>query len=231
MIKRQMPYIRLSFEELPTLIPFLKRKRIAKNLEYKKAIPMANFYECLMDSGHTLPKGKYTIFDMLEDMGVKMLQIGSTGGGYYGPYRCFRVNFVDNELIAGISIHRFLNKVRSIICVSLQSGEEGKPHHSLPLAVDDYMEVTGKLCIFTHKGSIGLGSLGSGKNAVLLEDYVKPIYPQIIDGDKYFLGKLPANKLWHLDDKNVISFVENLISYAIVRDLYRNDAKRAAGLI
>ena len=50
MIKKQMPYIRLSLEELPTIIPFLKRKRIARNLENKKAIPMANFYECLMDT-------------------------------------------------------------------------------------------------------------------------------------------------------------------------------------
>ena len=226
-----MPYIRLSLEELPTIIPFLKKKRIAKNLENKKAIPMANFYECLMDTGHELPKGKFAIFDMIEDIGVKMLQIGTSGGGYYGPYRCFRINFVGNELIAGLGINRFLNKVRTIICVSLQVGEEGKPHHSLQLAVDDYMEVTGKLCIFTHKGTIGLGALGTGRNSILLENYVKPIYPQIIDDGKYFLGKLPANKLWHLDDKNVISFIENLISYSIVRDLYRDDAKREAGLI
>ena len=231
MRKKVVPYVRSSFEELPTLIPFLKRKRMAKNLEPKKAIPMANFYECLMDTSHTLVDKKFTIFDVIEDMGVKMLQIGTTGGGYYGPYRCFRINFVDNEMIAGLGMHRFLNKVRSIICVSLQVGEEGKPHHSLQLAVDDYMEVTGKYCIFTHKGAIGLGSLGSGKSKILLEKYVKPLYPQIIDEDKYFLGKLPANKLWYLDDKPVAQFVENLISYSIVRDVYREDAKKEAGLV
>ena len=230
-IKKQTPYIRLSLEELSTLIPFLKQKRIAKNLENKKAIPMANLYECLMDEGRTLPKRKFTIFDMSEDIGVKMLQIGTTGGGYYGPYRCFRINFLGNEYIAGIGMNRFLNKVRSIICVTLQAGEEGKPHHSLQLAVDDYMEVTGNWCTFTHRGAIGLGSLGTGKIEILREKYVRPLYPTIIDDDKYFLGKLPANKLWHLDDKIVIQFVENLISYAIVRDIYREDAKKAAGLI
>ena len=231
MIKRQMPYIRLSLEELPTIIPILKRKRIAKKLENKKAILMANFYECLMDTEHTLPKGKYTLFDVVEDMGIRMLQIGTSGGGYHGPYRSFRVNFVDKELIAGLGLNCSLNKVRSLLCVSLRVGEEGKPHHSLQLAVDDYMEVTGKLCTFTHKGSIGLGAIGSGKNSILLEKYVRPIYPQIINDNRYILGKLPVNKLWHLDDKNVLQFVENLISYAIVRDLYREDAKREAGLI
>ena len=93
------------------------------------------------------------------------------------------------------------------------------------------MEVTGNLCIFTHKGNIGLGALGSGKNKILREKYVEPLYPQIIDEDKYFLGKLPSNKIWNLDDKNVTQFIENLISYAIVRDIYREDAKKAAGLI
>ena len=71
----------------------------------------------------------------------------------------------------------------------------------------------------------------TGKSKILREKYVKPLYPQIIDEDEYFLGKLPANKLWHLDDKPVAQFVENLISYSIVRDVYREDAKKAAGLI
>ena len=65
---------------------------------------------------------------------------------------------------------------------------------------------------------------------MVLEQYVKPLYPQIIDGNKYCLGKLPSDELWHLDDKNVAQFVENLISYAIVRDLYRENAKKEAGL-
>ena len=224
-------YVRLPFEELPTLIPALKQKRIAKNLSDDKAVIMANLYECLMDPNHTLPDRKYKIFTLLEDMGVRMMQIGTKGGGYYGPYRRFRILFRNVELVAGIGMHRFLNRVRSILCVSLQIGEEGKPHHSLQLAVDDYMSIKGRNCIFTHRGSIGLGAIGTGKNIILREKYVKPLYPSIMTEDGYLLGKLNKKRLWCLDDRSMAKFVENLISYSIVRDLYREDAKKAAGLI
>ena len=219
-------YVRLPFEELPNLIPFLKQKRIAKNLDDKKAVIMANLYECLMDPNHTLPDRNYKIFTLLEDMGVRMMQIGTKGGGYYGPYRRFRVLFRDVELVVGIGMHRFLNRVRSILCVSVQIGEEGKPHHSLQLAVDDYMTIKGRTCIFTHRGIIGLGALGSGKSAVLREKYVKPLYPSIMTENGYLLGKLNRKRLWYLSDRSMAKFVENLISYAIVRDLYREDAKK-----
>ena len=204
-------YVRLPFEELPSLIPFLKQKRIAKNLDDKKAVIMANLYECLMDPNHTLPDRNYKIFTLLEDMGVRMMQIGTKG---------------NVELVVGVGMHRFLNRVRSILCVSVQIGEEGKPHHSLQLAVDDYMTIKNRTCIFTHKGNIGLGALGSGKIIVLREKYVKPLYPSIITENGYLLGKLNRKRLWYLSDRSMAKFVENLISYAIVRDLYREDAKK-----
>ena len=189
---------------------------------------MANLYECLLDADHKLPKRKYTIFDMKEDIGVKKFQIGTPGGGYYGPYRCFRIKHDGKELIAGIGMNRY-KKVRSILCVVIKK-EDGKPHHSLQLSIDDYMKIEKKSCIFTHKGNIGLGALGSGKNQILRDKYVEPLYPKIIDGNHYLLGKLNPERLWHLNDRTVVKFVENLISYAIVRDMYRDDANREAAL-
>lgn len=224
-------YVRLPFEELPSLIPFLKQKRIAKNLSDDKAVVMANLYECLMDPQHTLPNRNYKIFTLVEDLGVAMQQIGTKGGGYYGPYRRFRILFNDVELIVGLGLNRYVSKSRSLICVSLQVGMEGKPHHSLQFAVDDYMNFNGSTCIFTHRGNIGLGALGGGKNTILREKYVKPLYPSILTKDGYLLGKINKKKLWNLDDKSVSKFVENLISYAIVRDLYREDVKKAANWV
>ena len=113
----------------------------------------------------------------------------------------------------------------------LKKIENKQFHHSLQLSVDDYMQFKENFCIFTHKGAIGLGNFGSGKISTLIENYVKPIYPKILTDDKkIFLGKLPNNELWHLNDEDVIIFFENLISYAIVRDKYRDDVKREAGL-
>ena len=225
------PYVRHTFDDLPELIPFLKQKRIAKNLSDEKAVIMANIYECLMDTDNKFPIKKYAIFNMIEDMGVKKLQIGTPGGGYYGPYRRFRVQFGEEELIAGIGMNRFLNKVRTILCVTLQKGEAGKPHHSLQLAVDDYMKIDKRTCYLTHNGNIGLGELGSGTHEMLREKYVRPLYPKIIEGDKYFLGKFSTKKLLYINRRPMVPIIENLISYAIARDMYRDDAKRKAGLI
>lgn len=223
------PYIRGSFEELPNLIPFLKKKRIAPNLPDDKALVMANIYECLMDYSHKIIKRKFTIFNLKEDMGVKKLQIGTPGGGYYGPYRRFKIKVNGEERIAGIGMNRY-SKVRTILCVALQKNDESKAHHSLQLAVDDYMRLEKKSCFFIHKGNIGLGALGSGKNQILREKYVEPFYPKIIDGNHYLLGKLPTNRLLYVNGRSEMKLIENLISYAIIRDMYREDAIKEAAL-
>ena len=49
--------------------------------------------------------------------------------------------------------------------------------------------------------------------------------PNIIVGDKFFLGSLSHNRLWYMDDDEVVQLIENLISYALVRDKYRRFVK------
>ncbi len=220
---------RTTVAELSDLIPEMKIKRVAKNLSEEKIKVMANLYGCLLNVEHKLPKKKYKIFDLKEDIGIKKLQIGTPGGGYYGPYRMFRVKFRDEEFLVGLGMNRYINKKRSILCVAIERDGE-KPHHSLQLAVDKYMTIEKRSCFFTHNGDIGLGALGSGKHKILREEYVEPIYPNIIEGRYYSLGKIGTDRLWYMNGRTVVKFVENMISYGIVRDLYRQDAiKKAEG--
>ena len=46
-------------------------------------------------------------------------------------------------------------------------------------------------------------------------------YSEIIYGKKFYLGTLTHNRLWTLDDEEVMKVVENLIAYALIRDEYR----------
>jgi hypothetical protein len=55
--------------------------------------------------------------------------------------------------------------------------------------------------------------------------FVDSRYPHIIDGSRFNLGTLTDDRLWNLDDPEVISFVENLLSYALIRDEYREYVK------
>lgn len=50
---------------------------------------------------------------------------------------------------------------------------------------------------------------------------MKNRYPQIISKNQFDLGTLVYDRDWELDDSEVIKLIENLISYALVRDEYR----------
>ena len=58
-----------------------------------------------------------------------------------------------------------------------------------------------------------------------LREFVKARYPQIISGNQFNLGSLMFDRDWELNDPEVIKLVENLISYALVRDEYRRFVK------
>ena len=50
-------------------------------------------------------------------------------------------------------------------------------------------------------------------------------YDKILKNGKIYLGKVTNNRLLYLDDPEVAEFVENLISYALIRDKYREYLK------
>lgn len=81
-------------------------------------------------------------------------------------------------------------------------------------------------CIFRHGGAIGIGRSGSGKREELRR-FVADIAPELISGEGYLLGKLNFDRLWYMDDPEIVALIENLTTYALIRDLYR-DAKKAA---
>ena len=102
--------------------------------------------------------------------------------------------------------------------------DEKETHHALQLVVDDNVIAIGDKISFYHHGKIAVGRLGSGKIDEL-RMFVQERYPEIISEKKFFLGSLQNDRLWRLDDLEVIKLVENMISYAIVRDEYREYVK------
>ena len=74
--------------------------------------------------------------------------------------------------------------------------------------------------VFLHNGKITIGDKGALK-VDGLRKLVAEKYPEIIDGKKFYLGTLTHDRLWYLDDEEVMQVVENLISYALIRDDYR----------
>ena len=84
--------------------------------------------------------------------------------------------------------------------------------------------MVGNQLIFYHSGKIGVGNIGSGKIDGI-RDLIRKEYPEIISANKFNLGVLTHDRLWNLDDAEECKLVENLISYALLRDEYRKIVK------
>ncbi len=63
----------------------------------------------------------------------------------------------------------------------------------------------------------------SGKSE--LRDLTADIYPEILHDNRFCLGTLTNDHNWTLDEPDMVKFMENLISYALIRDEYRDQMK------
>ena len=97
---------------------------------------------------------------------------------------------------------------------------------SLQYSIDDNLRQVGNTYTFYHHGKIAIGNKGSGKVSELMQ-FVAPEYAEIIEGKKFNLGHLTFDKDWDLNNPEVEKLIENIISYALLRDEYREQIKKA----
>lgn len=181
------------------------------------AIPMTNFLECLLDTEHKLPAKQYKIFRVIEDYGIRNLTVGDAGSNKYtNQHRSFLIEYKGNENFVSVAFTNFYDN--TIICVAIDRDNK-TVHHSLQLNVDKNLVTYDKKIRFLHDGLITKfrGRLPTDG----LRKLVAKKYPEIIYGKKFYLGTLTHNRLWNLDDEEVMKVVENLIAYALIRDEYR----------
>ena len=202
---------------------------IGRDTEHRLACAAFNLFEGLMDPTHKLPKRKHDLFTLTEDYGVRMLTYGNAAGGSFcGPYRSFLIESGGSTEFVSITVSSYVSFAKPNIektAINVAIDNEKESHHALQLVLDDNVEYDGNRFAFLHHGRIAVGNQGSGKIDEL-RAYVAEIRPQLICGKKFFLGRLTNDRDWDLDDPEVVNLIENLISYALIRDEYRNDKKR-----
>jgi len=149
-----------------------------------------------------------------------------SGGIFYGPYRSFLIDFNgDTEFVSfGVSTYGSYssNIEKTVINVAIDNDESS--HHSLQLVLEDNLIIHDGICDFYHHGKIGIGNIGSGKISEL-RSVVEMVAPNLIVGKKFYLGSLPIDRIWTLQDKDVIELISNMICYALIRDSYRKYKK------
>ena len=197
---------------------------ISEKTEHNLACAAFNLLEGTLNPNYKMPAGQYGIFRLIEDYGVRMLSYGNAGGGiFYGPYRSFLIEKDGSTEFVSIGFSTYGSFSNPDVCktaLNIAIDNEKESHHSLQLIIDDNLRYVGNKFTFYHHGRIAVGNKGSGKISELRE-FVRVRYPEILYGNEFRLGSLVYDRDWELDDPEVIKLMENLISYALVRDEYR----------
>ena len=221
------PLPRLKFNELEKFYIKYIGWEIGENTPKKFAVPLVNFFECLLDLNHKFPAKQYKIFELVEDYGIRNLTVGNNStredsGKFFGSYRSFIINYNGDTKIVSISVssYRTERNPTEKTTINVAIDRELDTHHALECSIDNSFEIIGNRIKFFNSGRIAVGKIGSAPVAGLRK-LVAQKYPQIIDGEKFYLGTLTHNRLWYLDDIEVMQVIENLISYALIRDDYR----------
>lgn len=226
------PCSRTPFNELENYVSENREDcsfAISTKTPMKLAVPAMNLFEAfLIDTDRKMPSQKYQIFTLIEDYGIRELSYGDASGGVSsGLYRSFLIEYKGNtEFVSfGLLNYRTYSKLDDIkTSLNIGIDTEESSHHSLQLVLEDNVTVNGDKIKFYHHGRIAVGNIGSGKIEEL-KIFAESIYPKIVFGNKFYLGCLTHDRLWTLDDPEVVNLLENLISYALIRDEYRKHIK------
>lgn len=202
---------------------------ISNLTEHSLACAAFNLLEGLLDPRHQLPKRNYDLFSLIEDYGVRTLSYGNAAGGNFsGLYRSFIIDVNGSTEFVSIGLSTYAtfarpDDVKTVLNVAVDNEKES--HHALQLVLDDNVEYSGNRFTFLHHGKIAVSNKGSGKVDELRE-YIKARRPQLIYGKQFCMGTLVNDRNWDLDDTEVVNLIENLISYALIRDEYRKEVKQ-----
>ena len=227
-VEEDQPFERIPFAEISEFLKTYAPYQIGKDTNHEIAKCLYNFYECLVDDKIAFKKTDFRIFRIIKDLGIRLCTYGNHGGGEFsGLYRSFLVEYNGNREIVSVSVSDYVSFahpeiVRTAISVAIDIDKI--QHHSLQL-VDRNITYSGNTFYFNHDGRIGISNKGSGKVAEL-KALLNEKYPFILDeNNKICLGSLNNNRLFDINDKEITDIIENLISYALIRDEYREIVK------
>ena len=178
---------------------------------------LTNLWECFLDTSHKIPEKPYKHFRLIKDYGIRLLSCGNAAGGsYQGAYRSFLIEYQSDTKFMNLGFFDYGS--HTILTVSVDK-DNNKPHNSLQYDVNAIIK-NGERYSFPHHGRIAIGKKGSGKISELKELIEREAPELLVHGD-IFLGTLYNKKLLYLDDADVTDFVEKMLTYALIRDVFR----------
>ena len=215
--------VRFKFEELEAhkyyLIddyPVLAAKTNPDHLTF-----LTNLYDCLTLDKNKMPTGQYKYFELVEDYGVRFIKVGNSSGiGYTGEYRSFIIRKNGQEFFMNVSIFDYGSATQNHNILTVSVDRNSKNHNSLQYPLNE-MGKMGDAYHFIHSGRLTCGKWGACKVSEFKE-FMKKKASFLLKNDKIDLGTLHNDRLLCMNDPEMVSFIENLLTYALIRDEYRD---------
>jgi hypothetical protein len=169
----------------------------------------------------------------LAESGIRYTGFGNAGGGKWdGDYRyfvlrdtkgenqiiCFRV--FGNQQTKKENDKHWGNRRGS---TSLIVAIDERKGNSLQLRLDKFADFLNSKARIWHDGTLTVGRKGAAKRKDVIK-FIARRAPHLCKNGVVELGVLPTNRL--VEWKDVRNFIFNLIEYALLRDKFRDYAKR-----
>ncbi|WP_345257765.1 type I restriction enzyme HsdR N-terminal domain-containing protein [Flaviaesturariibacter amylovorans] len=186
--------------------------------------------EMLLDTRDRLQNLETKQATFVRDCGLRYTTFGNvTGGSWTGRYRYFIFDdMTRGHSVVSISI---LGKAKTendpvygnskgetMLLVAIDDFE--KTHHSLQLALDRFITITGNRIEVWHDGTLTAGKNGSVKRSDVI-DFVFERQPQLVREGRIVLGSIETGPPYTIQTKGVQELIGNLADYAILRDQFR----------
>ncbi len=168
---------------------------------------------------------KLEINENIEDIGIKRTKFGNAAGAFFtNDFRSFLVKNRPDKPIICIALTAMDTGKNSPIRTSIYVGVETthSKNSSLQIQVEKSIRIVNGKVIIEHNGAITVGRLGASKKQDLI-DFVYDRNPKLIKNGKVFLGSFELSE--EINSTNVKPFIENVISYALLRNEFREIKK------
>ena len=231
------PYSRHTLADLQktsTHKYFTEWGHIGQDTPNEYLIFISNLIDFLFDKETTFEGLKFNGLVIQKDLGIVYDSFGNgAGGSWEGEYKKLLItDKLKNNYTIGIAIlakakfkdHPTFGNSKGNTCLIVSIDDFEKSHNSLQLNLDKSLKFNGNKVEIFHDGNLTNAHKGKMKVSKVI-DFIKKNANYMTLNDKILLGTLNNEKLIEHTDENAKIFIQNLITYAVLRDELRRQNK------
>ena len=198
-------------------------------------LPALNLSYALLDSTIKFCEDDHGLFRVLKDCGIAPHAFkNEEGETLYTFFRHILVEYNNGTQLIGLGFAPFFNKkdrtLDTSFCVTMDCKVDAKieKRMSLQIPVESSWELEEDAVAIYHKGNRAAHTAGLSLKE--MRKHLQEKLPNIVRSRYFYFGSLANDKLWKLDNPDVVRVLDQLIAYALVRDGIRTQEEKFRGV-